>query len=357
MSDQPEATAELIDTEIELAIIANSDRSIRTSRSTLPFGLDWIVHFNDRLAKLPKGSPLIFMISSQQPQFAAKFRDIAKRVPMIKEDKVARSGIIIVGNAPGSRGCHIDDDGRDLSDLISWAEANDAQNEFTLVGVAGKGETTIFPSGLENDELSYCVNHVILDEILNENDIHDALDKFSKNILNASDIDTKLWFDRNLWIPVTRLEKCIQDQLMIFFRGRFVSPSDVILQEINNPDGRCDLLIKSKHLDVTTTSSRIREFVLELKALKSFTEEKNEVSAANHEAALLKGMQQAKDYKDTMKPEFVFLCVFDLRKNPSLDLRKRFQGECDNEKVEAWWDSILPNTEFRRKAKMVSAGD
>lgn len=338
-----------------LKAAANTGISFRTQSTNLPFSLDWIVHFNSRLAKLSPGSPLVFMISGKQPQFAIAFKDIATKVPLIMHDQIERAGIIIVGNAPGSKGCYIPANGRNIAELITWAEENGADFEFTLAAEAGRNGTLVFPEGLAHDDKSYQIDHVILDKLLTAKDISSGLNNFCTKILNAADIKSDIWKNRSGWIPVTLAEKRIQDLLMIFFRGLFISPSTIVLQEITNPDGRCDVSIKSKHFQAATNSSLTREFILELKALKSFTEKNEGIASQTHEAAIDKGLQQAQDYKETFQAEVVFLCVFDLRKAATSDLKDRMLKDCSVKEIVSWWEMILPNTAERRKVAMTIA--
>lgn len=333
--------------------VAEQESTLRIQGSTLKFDIEWITHFNERLNRLPPNEPQILVVSANQPQLAIKFSSVGHKVPMIRGDRTNRPGIIIVGNAAGSRGLWIPADGKDLQQLVSWAESNDIVGTFTLAGIAGSMKTTVFPGGLDQDDLSYSIDHSIGNQLLTAEDISADLDRFRDTVLNAADLNKKIWKEGTEWIPVATTEKSIQDQLMIFFRGKFVSTKDLVLQEISNPDGRCDLLVKSKQINPNIpNTSLVREFVLELKALKSFTETKNDVPTAQHEAAMAKGIQQALEYRETLQVEVVFLCVFDLRKTITGDLKSRVADACLKDEIVPWWERIFPSTAERRKDEM-----
>lgn len=118
------------------------------------------------------------------------------------------------------------------------------------------------------------------------------------------------WRDGSKYVPRPSAEAFLQgwlkSQLWMAFQG-----ACVIKSEMPGTEGRCDLLVLSKHS--TMTNTWICHAALELKVVRSFTSGAKGVSKAALSAAIEKGLGQVTAYMSEQSAAHGLLCCYDMR--------------------------------------------
>ncbi|MFC7334429.1 hypothetical protein [Rhodocista pekingensis] len=126
------------------------------------------------------------------------------------------------------------------------------------------------------------------------------------------------WKESRKYVPRPKTEEFLQGSLQQTLRVALLQKKKYRIQfEVPGDEGRCDLLIKSKH--PTVNNCWVYDAVFELKVLRSLDAGENPVSKSSNKDAIDKGVNQAISYKDENDARMGLLCCFDLRKPDHCD--------------------------------------
>ena len=152
-------------------------------------------------------------------------------------------------------------------------------------------------------------------------ELMEALSHYHQSeVLTPSNRLDGIWDSANRYIPGKHPEKSIQSTLKFalnyWFRG-------VVRAETEDRTniGRIDVRL----LTEGATGGLAYWIILELKVIKSFTNNSSRVSDSSNVSAIVKGVEQAASYRANRKAEEGMLEIYDLRKDKSEDLTARAQ--------------------------------
>jgi hypothetical protein len=168
-----------------------------------------------------------------------------------------------------------------------------------------------YPQGLEEDERVQ--KTLIAGKTFTTEALIKALALFHESSIitpDAAGRPMSPWRDGLKYVPRPSAEAFLQgwlkSQLWMAFQG-----GCVIKSEMPGTEGRCDLLVLSKH--PTTANTWICHAALELKVLRSLTSGAKAVSKTTLEAAIEKGLGQVTAYMSEQLAAHGFLCCYDMR--------------------------------------------
>jgi hypothetical protein len=124
------------------------------------------------------------------------------------------------------------------------------------------------------------------------------------------------WSDAAKFIPRPDTEAFLQNWLKISLSSFFQEPYMVYF-EVRGTEGRCDLMLVSKHQ--TAPNTWIHNAVLELKVLRSRTSGGSAVAEPARKQALSGGLLQAIAYRSQFSASHAMLCNFDMRNDKHFD--------------------------------------
>jgi hypothetical protein len=171
---------------------------------------------------------------------------------------------------------------------------------------------------------------------------------YDKTLITPCRIFT-VWQDPSKCIPIPETEKAIQGLLMML--ASFHLEGCHVVEEPNLSDSRADIVIYPTNHGERT--------VLELKVLRarafSSAKKPRRYSISQHRKALVKGIDQARDYRERMFIENAFVCAYDMREEDDSGLVEELEATATGLDVVLRRYYLYRDAEHRRQSLPGSA--
>jgi len=253
----------------------------------------------------------IFIISDRPRQLAASLS--ANRAPILDNGANVLTGRLWITSPNVASGYFC---------ILNATDPGGMFDEINLMGI-GNISALVFDPGATDPEIRYypeglnedgrVQRYSIAESAFTLASLDKVLNQFhSENIItpDAGLGITNPWRDGDRYIPREHTEAFIQALLKMVLSVAF-GRSYRIDFERRGTEGRCDLLISSRHL--TAPHTWVAHAALELKVLRSFTSGGGRVSSNVRTAAVADGLLQAIAYKRQEAAQNGLLCCYDMR--------------------------------------------
>lgn len=196
----------------------------------------------------------------------------------------------------------------------------------------------------------------IIEAEITADDLKAGLDEFYKKRLRTPSLvvqghSMRIWASPSSkgW-PADRPEERIQGVLLSYLYARYSRYE--IRAEVDNQEGRLDLLIFAKMHDTKGAKIVKKLWILELKALTDRTSTGASVSEAVTREAIEKGLTQAISYRDVEHVNHAAVCCFDMRTDDLDDAAvfSHVQQEANDNDVHLWRWFMYRSAEASRDA-------
>lgn len=261
--------------------------------------------------------PSIFIISDRPKKLAAAIG--AQPEPIIDNGGCPLSGRLWISGPAVNSGYYKDFEDNALAAAFSHVVKLDLAGYPALVFDPGATHPEIryYPNGVEN--LDKVLRFPFPGGTFSVAELDKALNAFHQSFITP-DVTYGLhkpWKNAGKYIPIEETEAFFQGWLKSILTLAFPAPHHRVWFEVRGTEGRCDLMIVSKH--PTTEHSWIYHAALELKVLRSVDAGNNSVSESSRRQAIEKGTTQAIAYKSEHNAKHGLLCCFDMRKPTHCD--------------------------------------
>lgn len=195
----------------------------------------------------------------------------------------------------------------------------------TVILLPDPNAIILCPYGVESEDA--CTHIPLRSEPVTVQAVDLFLSRFHESWLETPHHHTKIWHDKDTFVPLDRTEKRIQDLLFPYARASFGDTHNV-REEDDTKSGRSDITITPKAPTMAGGSC-----VLELKVLRAKryheqpTKAKNCPPAVNAQA-VSGGITQALNYRRDLAVNLAFLCCYDMRRKHNDDaIIRRFDKD------------------------------
>jgi hypothetical protein len=253
----------------------------------------------------------IFIVSDRVRDLAAQLG--ATREPIIDNGSRSLTGKLWVTAASFASGYFSTFAAADPASIFEEVKAKGIGDRPALVfdPAATQAEIRYYPRGLDND--AFVQRFVISNKPYTLAELDEVLNRLHQQSIITPDAalpDFNPWKDSRKYLPRDHAEAFFQGMLKLVLDVAF-GPRYRVAFEIRGTEGRCDLLISSRHPD--EPNSWISHAALELKVLRSFTSGGSAVSAPARAKAIHDGLLQAIAYRRENNALDGLLCCYDMR--------------------------------------------
>ncbi len=274
------------------------------------------------------------------------------RIPLLRNGNDAISCRILLSNAALAVGYAVNDDEAAADQLEAVSKAGLGRHPAIVIDWRGDlPKATLFGSGVDNIDDVQDVN--LADDTILTADLKDVLDDFYRKRLRTPQLvvqggSQRIWGQAVKGIPSENVEKRIQGVLMNYLFASY--PRFHMRAEVNNEEGRLDLIIFAKQYDQKGDKIVKPLWILELKALTDRDSSGNSISPAVTKGAIEKGLSQAISYRDSEHANHAALCCFDMRSEDFTDavVFAEIQQEANDNHVSLWRWFMLRSSESSR---------
>lgn len=189
---------------------------------------------------------------------------------------------------------------------------------------ASDSEIRFYPSGLQEPDIVQTFR--VAEATFNLATLDSVLQTFYERNLITPDAAGRLspWRRPEKYVPCERTEAFFQASLKSALNVAFLRSSHQARWEIPGTEGRCDLMIVSRH--TRDPNAWIYHAVMELKVLRSRNYSGKSVSTGVTKRAISSGAQQVVAYKGEHSCKDGMLCCFDMRMPAHCDGEKCLQS-------------------------------
>lgn len=253
----------------------------------------------------------IFVFSDRPRELAETLK--AQREPILDNGSRPITGKLWVTGPNFASGYFIPLAAADPSGLFSEAQEKGIGDMAALIfdPTATDPEIRYYPRGL--NEPDHVQRFLIAEKVFTLDTLDKGLTLFHEsNVItpDAAGRSFNPWHDGAKYVPRKETEAFLQGWLKsilgVAFRG-----GCVVRFEVPGTEGRCDLLILSRH--ATNANAWVCHAALELKVLRSFSVSARTVSSTVRQKAVKDGLLQAIAYKREQSAKYGMLCCFDMR--------------------------------------------
>jgi hypothetical protein len=253
----------------------------------------------------------IFIVSDRVRDLAAQLN--ATLEPIIDNGSRSLTGKLWAAAPNFASGYFVSFTATDSGGMFSEVKAKGIGNRPALVfdPTATDAEIRYYPNGLDDD--ARVQRFLIAKETFTLSALDSALNRFHEQSIitpEAALPDFNPWKNGKKYIPRERAEAFFQGALKWILDVAF-SPRCRVGFEVRGTEGRCDLLLSSRH--PTASNTWVSLASLELKVLRSFTSGGSRVSSPTRTKAIADGLLQAMAYKREHDARDGLLCCFDMR--------------------------------------------
>jgi hypothetical protein len=253
----------------------------------------------------------VFIVSDRARELATTLA--ATREPILDNGSRSLTGKLWIAAPSLASGYFAPFAAADPGGMFEEVEAKGIGDMPALVfdPTATDAEIRYYPNGLNRDDRVQ--RFLIAEELFTLDALDRALTRFyEENIITP---DAALppfdpWKNGSKYIPRERTEAFLQGMLKMILSIAFGTKYRVDFER-RGTEGRCDLLIFSRH--ATVANAWLCHAALELKVLRSFSSGASPVSSTARKKAILDGLLQAIAYKREQAAENGMLCCFDMR--------------------------------------------
>jgi hypothetical protein len=215
---------------------------------------------------------------------------------------------------------------------------------------SGAFELRYFPKGIDRPELAQMTD--LSKKTISPAEVHETLESIYARDLcspSAQTGGTSPWEDASNLIPSETAELRIQRALKVGLGEHF--KGFVVRQEQTQISGRLDLEIEEPHSDDPSTVTR--HMLLELKVLRGKHSGGGAVANSVNLAAIVDGLDQAREYRDERNVRASALCCYDMRATPSGDASfAHVKADAENWNVDLWlWHLFHTDKEYRQSRR------
>lgn len=167
------------------------------------------------------------------------------------------------------------------------------------------------PFGLDGGEERNALAQIPELQDIDPNDIGACIEKFHElHTLYPSGVGA-VWINAGKRLVERNAERSIRDNLYKFFRWQILR-SRFVTREVQLTNGRIDIYISANSSDDAADDKLIELKVLRTRA-STWTEGKKQHSDESVKKYVIRGIHQARRYKDETKVGSAYLCCFDAR--------------------------------------------
>lgn len=253
----------------------------------------------------------IFVFSDRPRELAAVLK--ANREPILDNGSRPLTGRLWVTGPGFASGYYVPLAATDPSGLFKEVLDKGVGDTVALVfdPTATDPEIRYYPRGLNDPD--HVQRFLIAEKVFTLGALDKVLTLFHQsNIITPDAAGRSLnpWYDGAKYVPRKETEAFLQGWLKsilgVAFRG-----GCLVRFEVPGTEGRCDLLIISKH--ATNANAWLCHAALELKVLRSLSSGARPISTTVRRKAIKDGLLQAIAYKREQSAKHGMLCCFDMR--------------------------------------------
>ncbi|MER8465690.1 hypothetical protein [Mesorhizobium sp. M1396] len=256
------------------------------------------------------GAPAILVLS-ERPQADAKAIDVNahRLVDIDLKDPADWQGKLVICASHATAGWWIELPEGSVDQALELLNAHGLGHSPLAIVYPAARALSCFQDGGMSDEPPIKLDLPLNSRQVTLNDIFEVLEDVRKNSLLTPMIGPpKFWNDGPAYVPGEEAERQIQwiaaAQLRSNFRPLIVDTEQV------TPVGRIDIVMTNT---AGTGAAQQYPAIIELKALKSKTHAANKVPDSTNVKAILKGIRQAKAYRETKGANLGVMASFDMR--------------------------------------------
>lgn len=256
------------------------------------------------------GAPAILVLS-EKPQTDAKAIDINahRLVDIDLKDPADWQGKLIICASHATAGWWIGLPGGSVDQALELLNAHGLGHAPLAIVYPAARALSCFQDGGMSDEPPIKLDLPLNTRQVTLNDIFEVLEDVRKNSLLTPMIGPpKFWNDGPAYVPGEEAERQIQWIAAAQLRSNF-RPIIVDTEQVTSV-GRIDIVMTSA---AAAGPAQQYPAIIELKALKSKTHTANKVHDSVNIKAVLKGMRQAKAYRETKGAHLGVMASFDMR--------------------------------------------
>jgi hypothetical protein len=259
----------------------------------------------------------VFLLSDRARDLGAQLA--ATREPIIDNGSKRFTGRLWVASPNLTSGYWVPFKGKEAAGIFDEVEKHGVGSHPAMVfdPNATDAEVRFYPRGLA--DANRVQRFIVAQHAFSVEALDKVLDSFHQTSIRTPDAAVEafnLWANGKKYHPRQHAEAFLQGWLKSVIDVAFRDHSFTRF-EVRGNEGRCDLLILSRHR--TATNAFNCHAALELKVLRSFTSGGSQVSATVRTKAIAKGLNQAIAYKSENSAEHGLLCCFDMRKPTHCD--------------------------------------